>query len=113
MTEPLFAALERIVEQGNLLAADADASVPAVRRWIEDRQDAFSQIEIAAAGMSGDERRAIARLCAELMRLDAVILPGLERRLDRLGRELAGARKMQRALGAAQAPRSSFLERRV
>ena len=113
MTEGLIEELERIVAQGTILAADAEATVPEVRQWIQDRQSAFGRLEVAAAELADDERRAVGRLCAELVGLDGVILPGLGRRLARLGRELAGARKMQRALGAAQAPRSSIVERRI
>ena len=113
MTHNLIEELEQIVERGNLLAADADANVPQVRQWLQDRQEAFGRLGLAAAELADNERRAMARVIAELLRLDSVILPGLERRLDQLGQELTGARKMQRALGSTQLRRSSVLERLI
>ena len=113
MTYNLIEELEQIVERGTHLAADTEASVPEVRQWLQERQAAFERLGLAAIELTDDERRGIARLIAELMRLDGVILPALERRLDQLGQELAGARKMRRALGAAQAPRVSILERLI
>ena len=113
MTHSLIEELEQIVEQGNLLAADPDANVPQVRQWLQDRQEVFGLLGLAAAELADDERRAMARVIAELLRLDSVILPGLERRLDQVGQELTGARKMQRVLGSTQLPRSSVLERLI
>ena len=113
MIDNVIEELARIVEQGTNLAADPDATVPQVRHWVEERQAIFAQVELTMAGLEDDERRAIGRLFAELMRLDGMILPGLERRLDQLGQELAGARRMQRALGTAQTPRSSVLQRLI
>ena len=113
MTHNLIEELEQIVELGTDLAADTEASVPQVRQWLQERQAAFERLGLVAVELTDDERRGIARVIAELMRLDGVILPALERRLDQLGQELAGARKMRRALGAAQAPRLSILERLI
>lgn len=105
-------ALETIVRDGAALAAYAEADAPRLQDWLDEREAVFRRLPHAFPELDEVDRQTLGCLFQEMLRLDGVILPQLEARLSQLGKEIGGARKIQRWLGSSgRSHQAAFLHR--
>jgi len=105
--------LEQLLAEEIKLLGETDWDFLRLEKWHALREEIFTRLRDAELPTAEDERTAVCKLIADLLRVDATIITRLQGRLAELSRHITAAHRFRRSHDEASSHVAALLQQIV